>query len=100
MKARSIVMTALGTLALSAQVLGAGSAEWTASAPGARAAPLKVHGARTAAASYIVQGPSFAVTVKAVHRVGGRITHELPIINAVAATLTLVRPGRCGPISA
>ena len=86
-----VMMIGLGALALSAQVLAAGSGEWTGSAPGAQAAPLQVHAARTAAASYIVQGPSFAVTVKAVHRVGGRITHELPIINAVAATLTPVQ---------
>lgn len=38
--------------------------------------------------SYIVEGKSFEEAAWAVQSVGGRITHELRIINAVSASLT------------
>ncbi len=40
------------------------------------------------ASSYIVTGPSLAAATAAVRAVGGRITHELGVIDAVAAELT------------
>lgn len=40
-------------------------------------------------ASYILQGKSTEAVIEAVQSVNGEITHELAIINAVAATLTL-----------
>src|SRR5581483_10627582 len=43
---------------------------------------------RWQASSYLVQGPSYSVAREAVSAAAGRITHELPIINAVAADLT------------
>ena len=44
--------------------------------------------APTAVTSYIVQGASLEVVTAAVIAVDGEITHELGIINAVAAVLT------------
>jgi serine protease AprX len=44
--------------------------------------------ARSARTSYIVEGPNTESVAKAVRTVGGRITHELPIIDGVAALLT------------
>ena len=41
--------------------------------------------------SYIVEGKSFDDASWAVQAVGGKITHELRIINAVAARLTLAQ---------
>lgn len=41
--------------------------------------------------SYIVEAKSFDEATWAVQSVGGRITHELRIINAVAASLTLAQ---------
>ena len=38
--------------------------------------------------SYIVEGQSAEGVAKAVGKVGGQITHELPIINGVSALLT------------
>jgi hypothetical protein len=43
----------------------------------------------TAESSYIIQGSSLEVVVSAVLAVDGEITHELGIINAVAAALTV-----------
>jgi serine protease AprX len=93
MNARNILMTVLASTALSAQALAAGPGEWLSAAPAVEAvpvtpAPAAVAPTRAKIASYIVQGPSFVVAAGAVRAVGGRITHELPIINAVAATLT------------
>ncbi|MGB8693745.1 MAG: S8 family serine peptidase, partial [Steroidobacteraceae bacterium] len=72
MKARNIVMTALGTLALCAQLLAATPAHRSTAA---------------ASAGYIVQAHGGASAARAVRRAGGHITHELPIINGVSALL-------------
>ena len=85
MNTRPIVVSLVATLALSTQVLAAGPVGVVASG---HAAPVKAGRAHATAGSYIVQGPSYAVAAGAVRKVGGRITHELPIINAVAATLS------------
>ena len=75
----------LGAMALSAQALAASPTHDARHAPAAR---TKLTAARVASASYIVQAPSFPMAVAAVKNAGGKITHELSIINAVAATLT------------
>src|SRR6516162_3827143 len=49
------------------------------------ASATKAHEACT---SYIVEGQSAESVAKAVDKVGGHITHELPIINGVSALLT------------
>ncbi|MGB8693966.1 MAG: S8 family peptidase [Steroidobacteraceae bacterium] len=90
MKARNNVITVLATLTMGVQALAAGPGEWrsvVAPAPTARAATAEVAAMHSARTSYIVQAPSYAVAANAVKSVGGRITHELQIINAVAATL-------------
>jgi serine protease AprX len=90
MKTRYLVITALGTLALCDQTLAAGPFErmsLATPAPTARAASARLTMTHAVRASYIVQAPSYAVAVNAVKGVGGRITHELRIINAVAASL-------------
>jgi len=88
MNARNIAMTALGTLVIGAQVLAA-----TGTHPPAitHLAPIKAATARTAPSSYIVQAPSIEVAVRAVKNAGGKITHELDIIHAVAADLIPVQ---------
>ncbi len=73
-----------GTVAFAAPVLAANPAVQSAPTHVAPTAAAAAH----AATSYIVQGPSLAVALAAVKNAGGRITHELGIVNAVAATLT------------
>ncbi|MGI9234454.1 MAG: hypothetical protein ACR2RD_12535, partial [Woeseiaceae bacterium] len=43
--------------------------------------------------SYIVQAETYLVAKEAVISVGGKITHELGIINAVGASLSVVQAG-------
>jgi len=81
MKARQMVMTVLGTLALSTQLLATTPSNNLAPAPANAAA----HVARS---SYIVQAQSLAAAIAAVRQVNGKLTHELAVINAVAANLT------------
>ncbi|MCP4201179.1 MAG: hypothetical protein GY769_04515, partial [bacterium] len=48
----------------------------------------EIAGERARVASYIVSGPELEHVIAAVQGVGGEITHELGIINAVGARLT------------
>ncbi len=84
MNARNVGLAILGTVAFAAPVLAANPAVQSAPTHVAPTAAAAAH----AATSYIVQGPSLAVALAAVKNAGGRITHELGIVNAVAATLT------------
>ena len=49
---------------------------------------------QVAAKSYIVQAPTFALAMTATRRSGAKVTHELRIINAVAAQLTPAQVAR------
>jgi serine protease AprX len=66
MNARNALMTVLGALVLSTQLLAAG----------------------TRKSEYIVQAHGAASAAQAVSRAGGHVNRELPIINGVAATLS------------
>lgn len=85
MSARRIVVTVLGTAAICAQVLAASQNERPMPAD---AAPTKIAASNAAHSSYIVRAPKLAAAVAAVQRVGGKVTHKLAIIDAVAAELT------------
>jgi serine protease AprX len=50
--------------------------------------PTNAASVHAASSSYIVQARNFTIATVAVDDVGGKITHRLSIINAVAATLT------------
>ena len=41
--------------------------------------------------SYLVQAPEYAVALSTVTRAHGRVTHDLPIINAVATAAVMPR---------
>jgi serine protease AprX len=85
MSVRRLVVTVLGTTAICAQVLAASSNERPIPA---NAVPTKIAASNAAHSSYIVRAPKLAAAVAAVQRVGGKVTHKLAIIDAVAAELT------------
>jgi hypothetical protein len=85
MSVRRIVVTVLGTAAICAQALAATPNERPMPAD---AAPTKIAASNSAHSSYIVRAPKLAAAVTAVRRVGGKVTHKLAIIDAVAAELT------------
>jgi hypothetical protein len=66
--ARHIVIAALGTLGISMHCV---------------AATTDHRAAVAARSSYIIKAPSLAVALAAVRQVGGAVTHELGIIDAV-----------------
>jgi subtilisin family serine protease len=74
MKTQTIWMMLLGLVAIGALALG--------TQPQRLSAP-------SATASYIVQAPNLRAAIAAVRNSGGRVTHELGIINAASAELTM-----------
>jgi hypothetical protein len=75
MSTRNLAITVLGTLAFGAQAMGS----------------IPDHRRDAAGAGYVVEAGGAASVTQAVRRVGGRITHELPVIDGVSATLTPVQ---------
>src|SRR5579862_6061154 len=78
-------MTLLGAVTIGAPVLALARSH---EPPLVDAPNGQVSGAPAKQSSYIVQASSFAVALAAVKRVGGIVTHELAVIDAVAANLT------------
>src|SRR5581483_7800408 len=82
MTTRNFVMPLLAAIALGVQMLTA--------PPGEMRSPALAREAQKplARSSYIVQASSTAAALAAVHTVAGQVTHELSVIDAVAADLT------------
>ena len=57
-------------------------------------ATAQVKPAATASSGFIVQGVSTRVATRAVRAVGGRVTHDLPIIHGVSANLSASQVAR------
>jgi serine protease AprX len=85
MSEQRLALTVLGTITICAQVLAATPNERPMPAD---AAPTKIAASSSAQSTYIVRAPKLAAAVAAVRRVGGKVTHKLAIIDAVAAELT------------
>ena len=82
MKIQHVVLSMLGAVAIAAPI-SAATPEFPASGRDA-SAQVTEHGA----ASYIVQAKTLRAALAAANRARGQVTHELGIINAVAAILT------------
>ena len=89
MTTRKIALTTLAavtSLALTLTMSHAADASPRGASQAHRSAPSRVQ-----TASYIVQAQSLAAARTSVQKVGGTITHELGIIHAVAAQLTVAQ---------